>query len=45
MALVVVMIHVKPNVHSELLTDAFSPLLGIVVSMFLQLIVPYCLEN
>ena len=34
MALVVVMIHVKPNVHSKLLTEAFSPLLDIAVPMF-----------
>ena len=34
MALMVVMIHVKPNVHSELLTDIFEPLLSIAVPMF-----------
>lgn len=34
MALMVVMIHVKPNVHSEILTVLFKPLLSIAVPMF-----------
>lgn len=34
MALIVVMIHVKPNGHSEFLTDVFNPFLNIVVPMF-----------
>ena len=34
MALFVVMIHVKPNVHSELLTTLFDPLLSIAVPVF-----------
>lgn len=34
MALFVVMIHVKPNLHSPLLTDLFRPLLSIAVPIF-----------
>lgn len=31
MALMVVMIHVKPNTHSELLTATFNPLMNLAV--------------
>ena len=34
MALMVVMIHVKPNTHSELLTAFFNPLMGLAVPTF-----------
>lgn len=34
MALMVVMIHVKPNVHSEILTAIFNPLMGVAVPIF-----------
>lgn len=34
MALMVVMIHVKPNVHSEFLKDVFNPFLSIAVPFF-----------
>lgn len=34
MALMVVMIHVKPNGHSEFLTEVFNPFLSIAVPMF-----------
>lgn len=34
MALMVVMIHVKPNTHSEFLTTIFKPILSIAVPMF-----------
>lgn len=34
MALFVVMIRVKPNVHSEILTTVFNPILSIAVPVF-----------
>ena len=34
MALMVVMIHVKPNTHSEFLMNVFRPLLSIAVPIF-----------
>lgn len=34
MALMVVMIHVKPNTHSELLTATFNPLASLAVPTF-----------
>lgn len=34
MALMVVMIHVKPNIHSEFLSNVFTPFLNIAVPMF-----------
>ena len=34
MALFVIMIHVKPNQHSEILTTIFSPLMSIAVPLF-----------
>lgn len=34
MALFVVMIHVKPNVHSEVLTMVFNPFMSIAVPVF-----------
>lgn len=34
MALFVVMIRVKPNVHSEILTTIFNPILNIAVPVF-----------
>lgn len=37
MALFVVMIHVKPNVHSEILTTVFNPILSIAVPVFFVL--------
>lgn len=37
MALFVVMIHVKPNVHSEILTTVFNPILSIAVPIFFVL--------
>lgn len=37
MALFVVMIHVKPNVHSEMLTTVFNPILSIAVPIFFVL--------
>lgn len=37
MALFVVMIHVKPNVHSEILTTVFKPILSIAVPIFFVL--------
>lgn len=37
MALFVVMIHVKPNVHSEMLTTVFNPILSISVPIFFVL--------
>ena len=37
MALFVVMIHVKPNVHSETLTTVFNPILSIAVPIFFVL--------
>ena len=37
MALFVVMIHVKPNVHSERLTTVFNPILSIAVPIFFVL--------
>lgn len=37
MALFVVMIHVKPNVHSEILTTIFNPILSIAVPVFFVL--------
>lgn len=35
MALFVVMIHVKPNLHSEVLTTVFNSILSIAVPVFL----------
>lgn len=37
MALFVVMIHVKPNVHSDILTTVFNPILSIAVPVFFVL--------
>ncbi|WP_420377647.1 acyltransferase family protein [Segatella copri] len=37
MALFVVMIHVKPNVHSDILTTVFNPILSIAVPIFFVL--------
>ena len=37
MALLVVMIHVKPNTHSEVLTAIFNPLMSIAVPTFFVL--------
>lgn len=37
MALFVVMIHVKPNAHSEILTTVFNPILSIAVPIFFVL--------
>lgn len=37
MALFVVMIHVKPNSHSEILTMMFDPILSIAVPIFFVL--------
>ena len=37
MALCVVMIHVKPNVHSDVLTALFNPILSIAVPIFFVL--------
>lgn len=37
MALLVVMIHVKPNSHSEFLKDVFNPFLSIAVPMFFMI--------
>lgn len=37
MALFVVMIHVKPNGHSEVLTTIFNPILSIAVPIFFVL--------
>lgn len=37
MALFVVMIHVKPNAHSEILSTIFNPILGIAVPIFFVL--------
>lgn len=37
MALFVVMIHVKPNAHLEILTTVFNPILSIAVPIFFVL--------
>lgn len=37
MALFVVMIHVKPNVYSDILTTVFNPILSIAVPIFFVL--------
>lgn len=39
MALFVVMIHVKPNVHSEVLTTMLDPIMSIAVPIFLYFLV------
>lgn len=37
MSLFVVMIHVKPNAHSEVLTTVFNPILSVAVPVFFVL--------